>query len=44
MREDSARRRAVTDLVDPGGLGRVKVLVQAKAAAGPLTGLSAGDA
>jgi SAM-dependent MidA family methyltransferase len=44
MEEYFARRRAVTDLIDPGGLGRVKVLVQAKAAAGPLTGLSAGDA
>lgn len=44
MEEYFARRRAVTDLVDPGALGRVKVLVQAKAAAGPLTGLSAGDA
>ncbi len=36
--------RAVTDLIDPGGLGRVKVLVQAKAATGPLIGLSAADA
>jgi len=40
MEEYFARRRAVTDLIDPAGLGRVKVLVQAKAAAGPLTGLS----
>ncbi|RLC57311.1 MAG: SAM-dependent methyltransferase [Chloroflexi bacterium] len=40
MEEYFARRRAVTDLIDPGGLGRVKVLVQAKAAAGPLSGLS----
>ena len=44
MEEYFARRRAVTDLIDPGGLGRVKVLLQAKAAAGPLTGLSADDA
>ena len=43
MEEFFARRRSVTDLIDPGGLGRVKVLVQAKAAAGPLTGLSAAD-
>ncbi len=43
MEEYFARRRAVTDLIDPGGLGRVKVLVQAKAAAGPLTGLSSAD-
>jgi SAM-dependent MidA family methyltransferase len=43
MEEFFARRRAVTDLIDPGGLGRVKVLVQAKAAAGPLTGLAAAD-
>ena len=44
MEEYFARRRAVTDLIDPGGLGRVKVLVQAKAASGPLTGLSAAGA
>ncbi len=44
MEEYFARRRAVTDLIDPGGLGRVKVLVQAKAAPGPLTGLSAAGA
>ncbi len=43
MEEYFARRRAVTDRIDPAGLGRVKVLVQAKAAAGPLTGLSASD-
>ena len=43
MEEYFARRRAVTDLIDPGGLGRVKVLVQAKAAAGPLAGLAAAD-
>ncbi|MCH8200522.1 MAG: SAM-dependent methyltransferase [Chloroflexi bacterium] len=43
MEEFFARRRSVTDLIDPGGLGRAKVLVQAKAAAGPLTGLSAAD-
>ena len=44
MEEYFARRRAVTDLIDTGGLGRVKVLVQAKAAVGPLTGLSTADA
>ena len=44
MEEYFARRRAVTELIDPGGLGRVKVLVQAKAAAGPLTGLSVTNA
>jgi len=44
MEEFFARRRAVTDLIDPGGLGRVKVLVQSKAAVGPLTGLSAAHA
>ncbi len=43
MEEYFARRRAVTDLIDPGGLGRVKVLVQVKGAAGPLTGLSASE-
>ncbi len=43
MEEFFARRRAVTDLIDPGGLGRVKVLLQAKAAAGPRTGLAAAD-
>jgi SAM-dependent MidA family methyltransferase len=43
MEEYFARRRAVTNLIDPGGLGRIKVLVQAKTAAGPLTGLSSGD-
>ena len=30
MEEYFARRRAVTELVDPGGLGRIRVLVQAK--------------
>ncbi|HEY5639201.1 MAG TPA: SAM-dependent methyltransferase [Dehalococcoidia bacterium] len=44
MEEYFARRRAVTDLIDPGGLGRVKVLVQSMSAAGPLTGLAADDA
>ena len=43
MEEYFARRRAVTELIDPGSLGRVKVLVQATAAAGPLTGLSVAD-
>lgn len=42
MEEYFARRRAVTELLDPGGLGRIKVLVQAKGAGGPLMGL-AGD-
>ncbi len=44
MEEYFARRRAVTDLIDPGGLGRIRVLVQSMSAAGPLTGLSTGDA
>ena len=44
MEEYFARRRAVTDLIDPAGLGRAKVLVQSKDATGPLTGLSASAA
>ena len=44
MEEYFARRRAVTELLDPGGLGRIKVLVQARGAGGPLTGLEGGDA
>lgn len=43
MEEYFARRRAVTELLDPGGLGRIKVLAQAKDAPGPLTGLEAGN-
>lgn len=42
MEEYFARRRSVTDLLDPAGLGRVKVLVQAKGVEGTLSGL-AGD-
>jgi SAM-dependent MidA family methyltransferase len=30
MEEYFARRRAVTELLDPGGLGRIRVLIQAK--------------
>ncbi len=30
LEEYAARRRAVTELLDPGGLGRIRVLVQAK--------------
>lgn len=30
LAEYAARRRAVTELLDPGGLGRIRVLVQAK--------------
>jgi len=44
MEEYFARRRAVTELLDPGGLGRIKVLVQARGAGGPLTCLEGGDA
>lgn len=41
LEEFFARRRAVTDLLDPAGLGRIKVLIQAKGT-GPvrLTGLA----
>jgi SAM-dependent MidA family methyltransferase len=31
LEEYAARRRAITELLDPGGLGRVRVLVQAQA-------------
>ncbi len=45
LEEYAARRRAVTELLDPAGLGRIRVLVQAKGVDGAsLTGLIAGDA
>jgi SAM-dependent MidA family methyltransferase len=41
LEEYAARRRAVTELLDPGGLGRIRVLVQAKGVGVPkLTGLA----
>lgn len=41
MEEYFARRRVVMDLIDPGRLGRIKVLLQAKhAPAAPLTGFT----
>jgi SAM-dependent MidA family methyltransferase len=43
MEEYFARRRSVTDLLDPAGLGRVKVLVQAKGVEGALTGLAVAE-
>jgi SAM-dependent MidA family methyltransferase len=44
IEEYMARRRAVTELVDPGGLGRIRVLVQAKdVKTADLTGLRSGD-
>jgi len=44
MEEYMARRRAVTELVDPGGLGRIRVLVQAKGVTvSGLTRLRSGD-
>jgi SAM-dependent MidA family methyltransferase len=43
VEEYAARRRAVTELLDPGGLGRIKVLVQAKGEeVATLTGLGSG--
>lgn len=40
LEEYFARRRAVTELLDPGGLGRIRVLIQAKGMGGVrLTGL-----
>jgi SAM-dependent MidA family methyltransferase len=40
LEEYFARRRAVTELLDPGGLGRIRVLIQAKDASNvQLTGL-----
>jgi SAM-dependent MidA family methyltransferase len=41
LEEYFARRRAVTELLDPGGLGRISVLVQAKDISAQLTGLRA---
>ncbi|MGQ9571839.1 MAG: class I SAM-dependent methyltransferase [Dehalococcoidia bacterium] len=35
LEEHYARRRAVTELIDPAGLGRIKVLVQAKGVGQP---------
>jgi SAM-dependent MidA family methyltransferase len=35
LEEYYARRRAVTELIDPAGLGRVKVLIQAKGVGQP---------
>ena len=44
LEEYAARRRAVTELLDPAGLGRLRVLVQTKEVeAAPLTGLAAAD-
>jgi SAM-dependent MidA family methyltransferase len=41
LEEYAARRRAVTELLDPAGLGRLRVLIQAKFVADPsLTGLA----
>ena len=41
LEEYAARRRAVTELLDPAGLGRLRVLVQAKGVEGAsLTGLA----
>lgn len=42
LEEYFARRRAVTELIDPGALGRIRVLIQAKGAGGPLAGLGTG--
>ena len=42
MEEYVARRRAVMELLDPGGLGRIKVLIQAKRVDAALTGLEGG--
>ena len=44
MEEYVARRRAVMELLDPGGLGRIRVLVQAKGVeSASLTGLKGDD-
>jgi SAM-dependent MidA family methyltransferase len=43
MEEYFARRRAVTELLDPGGLGRIKVLAQSKNAPGPLSGTAGSE-
>lgn len=45
LEEYYTRRRAVTELLDPAGLGRIRVLVQGKGVAdGRLTGLGTEDA
>ncbi len=45
LEEYYARRRAVTELIDPAGLGRIRVLAQRKGVEPPaLTGFSDGDA
>lgn len=45
LEEYHARRRAIMELLDPAGLGRIRVLVQTKAVEGsPLTGLGRGYA
>jgi SAM-dependent MidA family methyltransferase len=44
LEEHYARRRAVTELIDPAGLGRIKVLIQAKGVGGPeLQGLEGSE-
>jgi SAM-dependent MidA family methyltransferase len=41
LEEHFARRRAVTELMDPAGLGRIKVLLQSKEVSGDaLSGFS----
>jgi hypothetical protein len=39
VEEYFARRRAVTELIDPGGLGRISVLAQGRDFGANLTGL-----
>lgn len=44
LEEYAARRRAITELLDPGGLGRIRVLIQAKGVKNAhLTGLTSLD-
>ena len=44
LEEYAARRRAITELLDPGGLGRLRVLIQAKGVGDVhLTGLARND-
>jgi SAM-dependent MidA family methyltransferase len=44
LEEYYARRRAVTELIDPAGLGRIKVLIQAKGVGQPkLSGLEGSE-
>jgi SAM-dependent MidA family methyltransferase len=44
LEEHYARRRAVTELIDPAGLGRIKVLIQGKGVGRPeLQGLKGGE-